>query len=365
MTVPFWIAFLAGLISFLSPCVLPLVPAYIGYMGGHVTHTVAAQTAGGGVLVAPLGISARLNTLLNGVAFVLGFTFIFVILGLVTTVFLRQVGGQNIGLMREILGRAGGALIIFFGLQFTGLLPAIIGRVQRSGLTRSILFSLVVGAALIALLLWAFVDILIGLPLAAVIVLWLFIGGAFTQPEAFWAATFARWQTALFSDTRKQINARVGQGLGSSALMGIVFAAGWTPCIGPIYGSILTLAANTGDSTSAGGLLIAYSFGLGIPFLLAALLLDGAQSLLRRLQRHIHKIELVSGTFLIVIGVLVASGQLQQLSLTFATQFADVSYRMEECVVAMNAGEIGLGELPACLNMATMPEVTMPEVPTT
>jgi hypothetical protein len=134
-----------------------------------------------------------------------------------------------------------------------------------------------------------------------------------------------------------------------SAMMGVIFSAGWTPCIGPIYGAILTLAAQGGDIATAGTLLLAYSLGLGIPFLFAAFLLDGAQGILRQLQRHLHKIELVSGAFLVLIGVLVASGRLQSLSQNFATQFADFSYNMEECVVKLNTGEIALGGFVGCV----------------
>jgi cytochrome c-type biogenesis protein len=112
-----------------------------------------------------------------------------------------------------------------------------------------------------------------------------------------------------------------------------VFAAGWTPCIGPVYGTILTVAAQTGNVNQAVPLLTIYSLGLGVPFLLMTLLLDSAQGLLRRLQRRMHTIELVSGAFLVLIGLLVASNQLQLLSQSLSTQFADVSYNLEESVV--------------------------------
>ena len=127
--------------------------------------------------------------------------------------------------------------------------------------------------------------------------------------------------------------------------MGVIFSAGWTPCIGPIYGSILTMAAMGGDVATAGSLLLAYSLGLGIPFVAAAFLLDGAQGILRHLQRHLHKIELVSGAFLVLIGVLVASGRLQDLSQNFATQFADFSYNLEDCVDQAQPGQISARRL--------------------
>jgi hypothetical protein len=89
------------------------------------------------------------------------------------------------------------------------------------------------------------------------------------------------------------------------------------------------------------------SLGLGIPFLLCALLLDGAQGVLRRMRRAIRYVERVSGIFMVVIGLLVASGRLQMLSQNFATQFADLSYRLEECALQLSNGEIGLASFPA------------------
>src|SRR5215213_6975043 len=95
MQLSFSLALIAGLVSFLSPCVLPLVPAYIGYMGGRVTNTVAAQTGGSTVIVRPT-LGSRFSTLLHGLAFVGGFTFVFVAIGLLSTAFASQIGRQNI-----------------------------------------------------------------------------------------------------------------------------------------------------------------------------------------------------------------------------------------------------------------------------
>ncbi len=359
-----WIALVAGLVSFLSPCVLPLVPAYIGYMGGRVTNTVAAQ-AGGGIVVRPTGIS-RISTMLHGVMFVIGFTFVFVVFGLLTTTFIRQVGGQNVALVRDIIGRVGGVVIIFFGLHFMGVMPALFQRFLASSLSASPLSSLIFALFGAALLAWALIDLLIVLPALVLFALWLIIGGAFTTPGAFWERTLNGIQRALYADTRRQMVAKGEQGYASSALMGVVFAAGWTPCIGPIYGSILTLAAQGSDIGGAAAQMIAYSLGLGIPFLLAALLLDSAQAGLRRIQRHLHKIELVSGTFLILVGVLVASGRLQLLSQNFANQFADFSYRLEECSAAWSSGEIGFGDIVGCMNESAAPiEATFAPTPAT
>jgi cytochrome c-type biogenesis protein len=350
MTLTLGIALLAGLVSFLSPCVFPLVPAYIGYMSGRVTRTVAVQTAGGPTLAVP--IATRVNTFLHGIAFVLGFTLVFVVFGLATTAFLFQIGGQNIALFRDIIGRAGGLLIIFFGLQFAGFLTPAFRQFQARGWTRSPGFTLVALALMIGLALWAMVDILFAIPVIAIILVWFVLGGAFQAPEAFWARAFARLERGLYADTRRQMDSATGKpaSLVSSGLMGIIFAAGWTPCIGPIYGSILTLAANGSDIGGAAGLMVAYSLGLGIPFLLAALAMDGAQGLLRRLRRALPTIERVAGIFMIVIGLLVASGQLQMLSQNAAIQFADLSYRLEECAVQLSDGTISLGEFPGCVN---------------
>ena len=350
MQITFSLALIAGLVSFLSPCVLPLVPAYIGYMGGRVTNTVAAQTSGARIMVRPT-LGSRFSTLLHGLAFVGGFTFVFVALGLLGTAFASQIGRGNISAVINIIGRAGGLLIILFGFHFMGVLPSLFNRLMADPQRMRSPFVSLAAAGVIALtLLWIFEDGLLAAPFFILLLLWFFLGGAFTQPVAFWTRAIQLIQRALYTDTRRQMVAQGHQSYAGSAIMGVVFSAGWTPCIGPIYGSILTMAALGGDIATAGSLLLAYSLGLGIPFLITAFMLDGVQGILRHLQRHLHKIELVSGAFLVLIGVLVASGQLQSLSQNFATQFADFSYNLEECVVELNAGEITLGEFIGCVN---------------
>src|SRR5690606_20891421 len=148
----------------------------------------------------------------------------------------------------------------------------------------------------------------------------LVLGGGYNNPEAFWLKVMNTIETALYTDTRRQMNARGNTGLLGSACMGVVFSAGWTPCGGPVYGAALNLAVSgTGaDIVQAGILLTAYSLGLGIPFLLTTLLLDSAQGMLRRLQRHMGRIEVLSGALLIFIGFIVATGQLQNLSQSFS-----------------------------------------------
>lgn len=358
------LAFVAGFISFISPCVLPLVPAYIGYMGGRMTNSVAAQvTVSGGGAALRSSMSTRFGTVMHGVFFVLGFTFVFVTIGLLSTAFIQQIGGRNINLVTGIIGRFGGVLIIFFGLHFMGVLQSLFGRLlNNKGLLSSPLLSMAAAFVGSGLFLWGFTGVLlpaltttmattagevtqlqwptiIALALVAGYLLWLFIAGAFTQPATFWQRQITAIQTMLYTDTRRQMQARGGQGYSGSALMGVIFSAGWTPCIGPVYGAVLTLAANTGDVGRAGSLLTAYSLGLGVPFLLTALLLDGAQGILKKLQRHMHKIELISGAFLILIGLLVASGTLQVLSQSLAGQFADVAVDLEESIIGSLTGQ--------------------------
>ena len=355
------LALVAGVLSFISPCVLPLVPAYIGYMGGRLTHSVSRQTAAG--TVETVSLAVRLQMLLHGIAFVLGFTIVFVVIGLFTTA-LSSLAGQHVSTFTEILGRIGGVVIIFFGFQFMGVLPRFFSWLRKkgqAGILESVLSS--IGFAILAsgLIYWGVVEqTTIALPLIAVLLVVLFINGAFTEPAAFWHRLFDRIEAMLYSDTRGNIRASERGGLLGSTFMGMVFSAGWTPCIGPLLGTILTVAAATGATTGdiAQGMLLltAYSIGLGIPFVITALLMNGAQGILRRLQRHMHKIELISGTLLIAIGVLVASGQLQSLSQTFSQgEFADFTFRVEECGVGFFDGELGLSHVGACLGGSLLP----------
>jgi cytochrome c-type biogenesis protein len=347
------LAFLAGLLSFISPCVLPLVPAYIGYMGGRLSNTVAARAAVAdkGVALPRTTFAQRFVTLLHGLAFVAGFTFIFIVLGLLATAFVFQVGRQNLSFIETLISRVGGLFVIFFGLHFMGLWQRLFSfLLARPRLIGNPLLSIafaLLGGVVIA---WALMDALLILPVLVVFLLWLVINNAFTNPAQFWTNFIGGIQRALYSEVRMQMTARGNQSFASSALMGVVFAAGWTPCIGPVYGAVLTMAANGGDVGEAGVLLGAYSLGLGLPFLLTALALDSVQGFLKRIQRRMHTVELATGALLVFIGVLVASGQLQQLSATFANQFTDVSVRVEECGIGFANGEISFSELGPCLS---------------
>lgn len=354
--VTFGLALVAGFLSFISPCVLPLVPAYIGYMGGRLTHNVARQTAAGGL--AQPGIALRAQMLLHGSAFVLGFTLIFVLIGFLTTA-LASIAGQFVSDFTESIGRIGGLIIIFFGLQFMGLLPRCFRWLRaknNAGLLDSALLSIAFALAASAVIYWGVVEqLVIAVPLVTALLLAMFLNGAFSQPAVFWNRVLDRLDALIYSDTRGDVAGTSREGLLGSAFMGMVFSAGWTPCIGPLLGTILTVAAATGASTGdifQGMLLLtAYSIGLGIPFIITALLMNSAQGILRRLQRHMRKIELFSGGLLVLIGTLVASGQLQSLSQTFSQgDFADFTFRVEECGVGFFEGRVELRHVGDCLS---------------
>jgi cytochrome c-type biogenesis protein len=354
--ISFGLAFIAGLLSFISPCVLPLVPAYIGYMGGRMTRTVALQTASGDTIKPDEQGLARANMLLHGLSFVGGFTLVFVLIGLATTAFVSVLGSAT-NTATDIIARLGGLLIILFGLHFMGVLPKLFAALRaRPALLASPLFTAAVAVVVAALLLWGFVDAIFALPALAALGLWLFIGGAFTRPD-FWSGVLDQLEAVFYSDTRREMQPNGREGLGGSFLMGVVFSAGWTPCIGPIYGAVLTLAANTGDVGRAAPLLAAYSLGLGVPFMATALLLDRAQGVLRRLQRHMHKVELASGSLLILIGVLVASGQLARITQSLGNDFADFSFRVEACGVGFFQGEIAFNQVGSCMGGTLTPVV--------
>ena len=355
------LALVAGILSFISPCVLPLVPAYIGYMGGRLTHNVSRQTASG--TTAGVSLALRLQMLLHGIAFVLGFTIVFVLIGLFTTA-LSSLAGQHVSAFTEILGRVGGLVIIFFGFQFMGVLPRFFSWLRKkgqAGILDNILFSIGFSVLASAIIYWSLLEqTAIALPVIAILLAALFIKGAFSEPARFWHGALEGLESMLYSDTRADIGGGGRDGLIGSTFMGMVFSAGWTPCIGPLLGTILTVAAasgaTSGDIAQGMLLLAAYSIGLGIPFVITALLMNSAQGLLRRLQRHMHKIELISGSLLIAIGVLVASGQLQSLSQTFSQgEFADFTFRVEECGVGFFDGELALSHVGACLSGSLVP----------
>lgn len=346
------LAFLAGLLSFISPCVLPLVPAYVGYMGGRLTQQVVPPHT------MARGVRQRFGTLTHGVFFVLGFTLFFVIFGLLTTAAVSSLTtvGVTEGQVRDGIARIGGTAVILFGLHIMGVLNRLFTWLgaQALKLDRSPygnLISTLTGIALIGAIYWLFVESWF-LTLVVILSLAQLFRDALKADTAgqFWGRIIARLHTALYVDTRRQTRPDRRYGYLGSLFMGVVFSAGWTPCIGPIYGAVLTLASTGGSISEAGVLLTAYALGLGIPFLLTALALDQAQGLFRRLQRHMHAIEAFSGVFLILIGLLVFSGQLERLTALGARgDLGDFQLNMENCVVGALEGRVLWRNVPACV----------------
>jgi cytochrome c-type biogenesis protein len=238
-------AALAGLISFLSPCVLPVVPAYLGQLGVVVARGQAPAAAGSplavstplaATLTAPArawGVGAGWRALPNAVAFVIGFGFVFTVLGITLSVATNPLRDNMV-----VLRIVGGVLLIVLGLNLMGVL-------RLSTLARS----------------WRPLDRLVSF-----------------RPQG------------------------PRGGVMGGLVLGVVFAIGWTPCIGPTLGAILTMSMLT-PSAQALALLIAYSLGLGIPFILLALAVDRAPAIIRPLVRHGHTIEVVGGALVVAIGV--------------------------------------------------------------
>jgi cytochrome c-type biogenesis protein len=220
------LAFLAGLASFLSPCVLCLVPVYIGYLSGR---------AAGGELTS----QNRWVTFAHGLAFVVGFSLVFILFNILAAAF----GGLLFG-MRTWLAKLGGVIVVIFGLHMIGV---------------------------------------------------------FRIP-------FLEYDVRIHS----QANPRWGYI--SSLLMGIIFSAGWTPCVGPILGSIMTFSANGGSVLRGVVLGSTYSAGLAIPFLLAALGIGWVTTILRRFNKVMRFTEIVMGIILILAGILLFMGSFNTLA---------------------------------------------------
>jgi cytochrome c-type biogenesis protein len=215
------LAFGAGVLSFLSPCVLPLVPAYIGHLAGASLSPDAPAVQ-------------RATTLSHALAFVLGFTTVFVLFWTIIRVVDLYVFPGFVNYVRQI----GGVVLIVMGLH---------------------------------------------------------VAGVFRIP-------------LLYREKRIHLAPRGAPSLPMSFAVGVLFAAGWTPCIGPILSGIIGLATFTDTMAQGAVLLASYSLGLGVPFLVTAFALGSAALFLKRLNRYFGVIEAISGTFLIAVGVLMLTG---------------------------------------------------------
>lgn len=220
----------AGILSFLSPCVLPLVPAYLCFVAGTSLDQLIDRDE----------VDPALNrrVFYAAIAFVLGFSTVFIVMGASASAI-----NQLVVLHIEIIGKVAGAIIVIFGLHFMGLFR-------------------------IAL---------------------------------------------LYREARLTPQTRPTSLLGAYVI-GLAFAFGWTPCVGPILASILTIAGSRGDLGFGVTLLATYALGLGIPFLAAALAIRPFMNFMRRFRRHLRKVEIAVGGLLVVTGILIFTNNLGQLS---------------------------------------------------
>jgi cytochrome c-type biogenesis protein len=228
-------ALVAGIVSFLSPCVLPLVPPYLIYLTGATIEQVADDEQ---------GAASRRAVMVSALVFVLGFSTVFVILGASASLI-----GSLVRAYAAQLSLVAGVLIILMGLHFLGLTR--IGVLMREG--------------------------------------------RMTMPKPV--------------------------GLWGAYAMGLAFAFGWTPCIGPILAAILSVAAAEATVTKGAGLLAVYSLGLGIPFLLAAFMVERFSSVFARMKKHLVHVERAMGVLMIITGIAFLTGGIASASIWLLETF--------------------------------------------
>ena len=261
------VAFLAGIVSFASPCLLPLVPGYVSYM----------------VAVSPdRSAASRRLAFFHALAFVAGFSVVFIALwgsvGLVGYLF-----KDYIGLLREL----GGAILVFMGLHVAGVIS--ISALYREKRLPTTVFAGGARAAAAA----SGGSASVGL------------GGGGLGGSGFGGAAAGGSGSG---------GAASAPAYGRSALLGVVFAAGWTPCIGPILGGIIGLASVSASVAQGAGLLLVYALGLGIPFILVAVGVTEVSDRLGWLRRHQAAVSAVTGAMLVGIGFLMITNTFGRLS---------------------------------------------------
>ena len=226
---------LAGLLSFLSPCVLPIVPGYLCFLAGTSLDKIASGE----------DASKERNVFYFALSFVFGFSTVFILLGASATL-LSGLIYEYLDILRVV----GGIIIVIFGIHFMQI-------IQLPFLNR---------------------------------------------------------------DTRYQIES-YRPGIFGSYVIGLSFAFGWTPCIGPILGSVLSIAASSETITYGIVLLMLYSAGLGIPFLLAAYAINGFMKFLSKIRNYIRAIEIFTGVLLVIFGILILTNRIQELAFFFIKYF--------------------------------------------
>jgi cytochrome c-type biogenesis protein len=287
LQVSIFAAFIAGLISFLSPCVLPLVPGYISMLSGI------------GVEQLRRGEKPRGSLIASSFAFVMGFSVVFVAFGASASAV-----GQFLLQNKSLLGPFAGAIIVVFGLHLIGVL----GKIPvRAGMAVGALLALA-GFA-IWMRMGADAPQFLG-PAQLISVSLIFLAGPMLTR---WLNRDMHFRN-LGGQTKQDIDAGPFAGVLSGFLLGFAFAFGWTPCIGPILAGVLAMAA-TSETVSRGVFMLAvYSAGLAIPFLLTALGINQFLGFYQRFRRHLHAVEVGSGILLLAVGCLIFVNRLTLLS---------------------------------------------------
>jgi cytochrome c-type biogenesis protein len=301
MQVSILYAFVAGIISFLSPCVLPLVPGYVSMLSGI------------GVEQLRTGQPARNSLFASSIAFVSGFSVVFISFGASASVV-----GQFLLQHKALMGPLAGAVIILFGLHLVGWLIKL--RVSAG---------LVIGAVL------AFGGLLLyrrsgtdtmgpggifgSVQLLSIAIIFL-AGPSLTR----WLNRDVRFHNLGGQTETEAKKGGALSGVTSGFLLGFAFAFGWTPCIGPILAAVLVLAANAETISRGVFLLAVYSAGLAVPFLLTAIGINQFLGFYKRFRRYLHAVEVLSGVLVLFVGALIFLNRLTWLSgkLGFLNKFA-------------------------------------------
>ena len=245
-------AFVAGILSFLSPCVLPLVPGYLSIISGVSLDQLKVESQ---------NASLKRSVLISSIMFIIGFSITFIVLGATATALSKTLLTRMPALLT-----VAGIIIIVFGLHLLGVF-----RIK-----------------------------------------------------------------ALYQDKRMH-NVKTSRGAFGALVLGLVFALGWSPCIGPILATILGLASQQDTVAKGVFLLMVYSLGLGVPFLLTSLGLNRFLSFYARFKKHFRALEVVSGVLVISIGVLILTDRMTMLNQYF--QFmSDIEYRIEEAFIRLFGG---------------------------
>ena len=296
MQVSILAAFVAGLISFLSPCVLPLVPGYVSMLSGI------------GVEQLRRGEKSRGSLLMSSFAFVVGFSVVFVAFGASASAV-----GQFLLQNKSLLAPFAGAIIVLFGLHLIGAL----GRIPvRTGMIVGVLLAL----AGVAIWMRLGEDSLRSFgPAQLISVSLIFLVGPMLTR---WLNRDVHFRN-LGGQANEASNAGPFAGVVSGFLLGFAFAFGWTPCIGPILAGVLAMAATTETVSHGVFMLAVYSAGLAIPFLLTALGINQFLGFYQRFRRYLHAVEICSGMLLLVVGSLIFVNRLTWLSgkLSFLNSF--------------------------------------------